>query len=236
MKVSVLIVITIFGSLISNLISIIFYYKIFKQKMLSSLLAIKLIEKESLKIGKSFIKKVFYKNACYLLILFIPSTIISITLALLWIFLEINEMPYFLRRIIGLLNFIFCSPFLILFLKNINLLKYHDTSYRLSRLDSCNQIFFFENKIINEEKYKNFLIAIEKEIYLKFLDWNGKSVKSLNLEKIKNFCYKKKKFNAFSLDYLLFVDPKYLKINDLETDLENLSYLRYYLRELLLDL
>lgn len=195
--------------LISIIWILIFKKFIFNKKMLFSLKAIEFLENNELSISPSFFKKIYIINAWKYLSLMFPICIFNYPfgLTIIYLNLEINMLFKYIFFFISMLFPTIISIPLYKWLK----LNTHYKMYKIKNIiNRFNNSFFTE---INDDwKNNDFIKTLNNEIIIEFKNSKPKVSEKINLDKIKKMCFRKNKFNAYKLNYLMFKNIDYILI------------------------
>ena len=217
--------------LISIIWILIFKKFIFNKKMLFSLKAIEFLENNELSISPSFFKKIYIINAWKYLSLMFPICIFNYPfgLTIIYLNLEINMLFKYIFFFISMLFPTIISIPLYKWLK----LNTHYKMYKIKNIiNRFNNSFFTE---INDDwKNNDFIKTLNNEIIIEFKNSKPKVSEKINLDKIKKMFFKKNKFNAYKLNYLMFKNIDNVYINNKKlSSYEQLSLLRIYLFDII---
>lgn len=217
--------------LISIIWILIFKRFIFNKKMLFSLKAIEFLENNELSISPNFFKKIYIINAWKYLSLMFPICIFNYSFGITIIYsnLEINMLFKYISFFISMLFPTIISIPLYKWLK----LNIHYKMYKIKNIiNRFNNSFFTE---INDDwKNNDFIKTLNNEIIIEFKNSKPKVSEKINLDKIKKMCFRKSKFNAYKLNYLMFKNINNVYINNKKlSSYEQLSLLRIYLFDII---
>lgn len=217
--------------LVSIIWILIFKKLIFNKKMLFSLKAIEFLENNELSISRSFFKKIYFINAWKYFSLMFPICIFncSFAITIIYLNLEINILFKYISFLISMLFPTIISIPLYKWLK----LNIHYKMYKIKNIiNRFNNSFFTE---INDDwKNNDFIKTLNNEIIIEFKNSKPKVSEKMNLDKIKKMCFRKNKFNAYKLNYLMFKNIDNVYINNKKlSSYEQLSLLRIYLFDMI---
>lgn len=217
--------------LISIIWILIFKKFIFNKKMLFSLKAIEFLENNELSISRSFFKKIYIINAWKYFSLMFPICIFncSFAITIIYLNLEINILFKYISFSISILFPTIISIPLYKLLK----LNTHYKMYKIKNIiNRFNNSFF--TKINDDWKNNDFIKTLNNEIIIEFKNSKPKISEKINLDKIKKICFRKNKFNAYKLNYLMFKNIDNVYINNKKlSSYEQLSLLRIYLFDMI---
>ena len=220
------------STLMISIIWILIFKKfIFNKKMLFSLKAIEFLENNELSISRSFFKKIYFINAWKYFSLMFPICIFncSFAITIIYLNLEINILFKYISFLISILFPTIISIPLYKLLK----LNIHYKMYTIKNIiNRFNNSFFTE---INDDwKNNDFIKTLNNEIIIEFKNSKPKVSKKINLDKIRKMCFRKNKFNAYKLNYLMFKNIDNVYINNKKlSSYEQLSLLRIYLFDII---
>lgn len=220
------------STLLLSIIWIFIFKKfIFNKKMLFSLKAIEFLENNELSISRSFFKKIYIINAWKYFSLMFPICIFncSFAITIIYLNLEINILFKYISFLISILFPTIISIPLYKWLK----LNIHYKMYKIKNIiNRFNNSFFTE---INDDwKNNDFIKTLNNEIIIEFKNSKPKVSERINLDKIRKMCFRKNKFNAYKLNYLMFKNIDNVYINNKKlSSYEQLSLLRIYLFDII---
>ena len=220
------------STLLLSIIWIFIFKKfIFNKKMLFSLKAIEFLENNELSISRSFFKKIYIINAWKYFSLMFPICIFncSFAITIIYLNLEINILFKYISFLISILFPTIISIPLYKWLK----LNIHYKMYKIKNIiNRFNNSFFTE---INDDwKNNDFIKTLNNEIIIEFKNSKPKVSERINLDKIRKMCFRKNKFNAYNLNYLMFKNIDHVYINNKKlSSYEQLSLLRIYLFDMI---
>ena len=217
--------------LISIIWILIFKKFIFNKKMLFSLKAIEFLENNELSISRSFFEKIYIINAWKYFSLMFPICIFncSFAITIIYLNLEINILFKYISFLISILFPTIISIPLYKLLK----LNTHYKMYKIKNIiNRFNNLFF--TKINDDWKNNDFIKTLNNEIIIEFKNSKPKVSEKINLDKIRKMCFRKNKFNAYKLNYLMFKNIDNVYINNKKlSSYGQLSLLRIYLFDII---
>ena len=220
------------STLMISIIWILIFKKfIFNKKMLFSLKAIEFLENNELSISRSFFKKIYFINAWKYFSLMFPICIFNCSFAITIIYLNL-EINILFKDISFLISILFPTTISISLYKLLKL-NTHYKMYKIKNIiNRFNNSFFTE---INDDwKNNDFIKTLNNEIIIEFKNSKPKVSEKINLDKIRKMCFRKNKFNAYKLNYLMFKNIDNVYINNKKlSSYEQLSLLRIYLFDII---
>ncbi len=220
------------STLMISIIWILIFKKfIFNKKMLFSLKAIEFLENNELSISRSFFKKIYFINAWKYFSLMFPICIFNCSFAITIIYLNL-EINILFKYISFLISILFPTTISISLYKLLKL-NTHYKMYKIKNIiNRFNNSFFTE---INDDwKNNDFIKTLNNEIIIEFKNSKPKVSEKINLDKIRKMCFRKNKFNAYKLNYLMFKNIDNVYINNKKlSSYEQLSLLRIYLFDII---
>ena len=153
----------------------------------------------------------------------------SFGITIIYLNLEINILFKYISFLISILFPTIISIPLYKLLK----LNTHYKMYKIKNIiNRFNNSFFAE--INGDWKNNDFIKTINNEIIIEFKNSKPKISEKINLDKIKKMCFRKNKFNAYKLNYLMFKNIDNVYINNKKlSSYEQLSLLRIYLFDII---
>ncbi|MDD1373999.1 hypothetical protein PT313_00085 [Metamycoplasma hyosynoviae] len=216
-------------NIISNIVFVIFYRKkIYDKKIFFSLTAMDIFHKDVLKISNKFYRWTYKKNLILSLPIIMYLILSSFTISGIIMALNIDSKIKYIWLILMLIVGIISDVTLIIV---INFPKFlaHKRSYRYLKSSEYGDKNFFEDSVSAEQEYNEFSKKLDEKFSLDFINEKGKVIKTFILSQIEKICFKKGHFLVNELNYLVFVDPKFILLNKEKLDFKTLSYLRIYL-------
>lgn len=220
------------STLMISIIWILIFKKfIFNKKMLFSLKAIEFLENNELSISRSFFQKIYFINAWKYFSLMFPICIFNCSFAITIIYLNL-EINILFKYISFLISILFPTTISISLYKLLKL----NTHYKMYKIK--NIINRFNNSFFTEINYdwknNDFIKTLNNEIIIEFKNSKPKVSEKINLDKIRKMCFRKNKFNAYKLNYLMFKNIDNVYINNKKlSSYEQLSLLRIYLFDII---
>ncbi|ACF07024.1 Uncharacterised protein [Metamycoplasma arthritidis] len=228
MKTIHILIITFSGILfLLFILAIILRNVFFKKTLFVTLDAVKKLEEQKLKIDVKFYSWVYKKT----LIIYLPIAIswflcLTPTIITMVISLDLRN-PLFWIAVLLIIVFGFVTTFS--FFKLLKIDQHVNSVETVKRSWKNNKSSFFENEVDDQAKYEEFTSKLTSSLSLDFIDHKNAVIKNYNFEKIKLYCMTKQNFSANNLNYLLFIDPEFVLLNNQKLDFKLLSYLRIYL-------
>ncbi|MDD7847886.1 hypothetical protein PUW89_03460 [Metamycoplasma hyosynoviae] len=201
------------------------YRHIYNKKIFFSLTAMEIFHNEVLKISNKFYRWVFWKNVILSYIVIISLPIIATGNMASILALTINSNIKYIWLILCLVSVVILN---IVFTIIFSFPKFwsQQKSYKYINSSEYGEKNFFEDDILDKEEYDEFSKKLDEKFLLDFINQKDKIIKTYNLNEIQKICFKKGKFSANELNYLLFVNPKFILLNKENLDFKTLSYLR----------
>ncbi|WP_412031364.1 hypothetical protein [Metamycoplasma buccale] len=213
--------------LFSILWTLFFKKIIFDKIMFFTMEAIDFLEKNKLAISKKFFKKLFLINGGWYCLLMIPLFLSNYLFGITMIRIDLG-INYIFRYLSFLINILFPMSILLILSKSLRLNVHKNMVQLIDIVDRLETPYFKEQN--NDSSNNDFIKTLNEKIIIEFKGQKNSPYKKFDLTKIKNFCFKKNKFQAYKLNYFMFknIDNVYVNNKKIST-YDELSLLRIFL-------